>query len=135
MIWGAISRNFKSELVLIDGALTSRRYRDDILDNHVRPLVEAAGAGRFMLVDDNARPHRSALIDQYLGENTIERMVWPAKSPDLNPIEHVWAILRKRITELQQAHHTLQDLRRLIRDGWDTVSIAETRRSVTLDPP
>ena len=134
MIWGAISRNFKSELALIDGALTSRRYQDDILDNHVRPLAEAAGAGRFMLVDDNARPHRSALIDQNLGEDAIERIVWPAKSPDLNPIEHVWAIMRKRITELQQAHHTLQDLRRLIRDAWDSVSIAEINRLLNSMP-
>ena len=54
MIWGAISRNFKSELVLIDGALTSRRYQDGILENHVQPLAEAAGAGRFMLVHDRA---------------------------------------------------------------------------------
>ena len=87
-----------------------------------------------MLVDDNARPHRSALIDQYLGEDAIERIVWPAESPDLNPIEHVRVIMRKRITELHQAHHTLQDLRRLIRDAWDSVRIAEFNRLLNSIP-
>ncbi|GBN67089.1 hypothetical protein AVEN_166511-1, partial [Araneus ventricosus] len=40
-------------------------------------------------MDDNARPHRALLVDKFLESEDIRRMDWPARSPDLNPIEHV----------------------------------------------
>ena len=40
------------------------------------------------MMDDKARPYRSGVVDQYLGEEGIERMDWPVRSPDLNLIEH-----------------------------------------------
>ena len=39
-------------------------------------------------MDDNARAHRARITDQYLEQATIVRMEWPARSPDLNPIDH-----------------------------------------------
>ncbi|GFV38171.1 transposable element Tcb2 transposase [Trichonephila clavipes] len=47
--------------------------------------------------DDNARPHRARLVENMLEAETIQRMEWPACSPDLNPIHHVWDMLGRRI--------------------------------------
>ncbi|GBN10371.1 hypothetical protein AVEN_25566-1 [Araneus ventricosus] len=50
---------------------------------------------RFL--DDNARSHRALLVQNYLESETIPQMAWPARSPVLNPIEHVWDMLGRRI--------------------------------------
>ena len=70
------------------GTENAEVYRDDILDAYVRPYAGAIGDA-FLLQDDNARPHRARIVDDYLQQETIILMKCPAQSPDLNPIEHV----------------------------------------------
>ena len=48
-------------------------------------------------MDDNARPHRAHVVNDYLEDNGIERLDWPPCSPDLNPIEHAWDALQRQI--------------------------------------
>ncbi|GFV54240.1 transposable element Tc1 transposase [Trichonephila clavipes] len=60
--------------------------------------------------DDNARPHRARLVENMLEAETIQRMELPACSPDLNPIEHVWDILRRHIAARPRPPATVRDL-------------------------
>ncbi|GBN79316.1 hypothetical protein AVEN_90471-1, partial [Araneus ventricosus] len=67
-------------------------YRDGILDAHVHPYSGAIGDD-ILLQDDNSRPHRARIVDDYFQQETIQRMEWPGRLPDMNPNEHVWNAL------------------------------------------
>ncbi|GFW42642.1 transposable element Tcb2 transposase [Trichonephila clavipes] len=91
LVYGGISIDGRTDLYIIrDGPLTARRYRDEIL----RPIVDllyyaATIRDDFILMDDNCRPHRANLVEDFLFEEGIVRMEWPACFPDMDPIEHV----------------------------------------------
>ncbi|GFW36822.1 transposable element Tcb2 transposase [Trichonephila clavipes] len=101
LVYGGISIDGRSDLHIIrDGPLTARRYRDEIL----RPIVvlHAAAIGDdFILMDDNCRPHRANLVEDFLFEEGIVRIEWSACSPDMDPIEHVWDALERRVAGRQ----------------------------------
>ena len=87
----------QADLHVIDnGTLTAERYANEILGVHVRPYAGALGPD-FILMDDNARAHRAHITNRYLEQAAIVRLDWPARSPDLNPIEHAWDMLQKAI--------------------------------------
>ena len=72
----------------------------------------------FVLQDDNARPHRARVATQFLQQNNITRMEWPACSPDLSPIENAWDKLGKAVQERVQPNSTLNDLERMLKEEW-----------------
>ncbi|GFV14315.1 uncharacterized protein TNCV_807471 [Trichonephila clavipes] len=55
------------------GTVTGLRYRDEILDPYVRPYAATIG-NDFILMDDNARPHRAGIVEEYLEDHGLERM-------------------------------------------------------------
>ncbi|GFW32669.1 DDE_3 domain-containing protein [Trichonephila clavipes] len=97
--------------------MTGHIYRDVILEQHVRLFRGAMGA-EFLFRDDNARPHRANIVDEYLQSEDIIRMDWPAYSPDLNPIEHEWDMLGRRIAARQTPLSFLPEFRRTLLDEW-----------------
>ncbi|GFX58885.1 transposable element Tcb2 transposase [Trichonephila clavipes] len=99
--------------IIRDGPLTARRYRDEILRPIVVSYASAIG-DYFILMDDNCRPHRVNLVEDFLFEEGIVRMEWPAYSPDMNPIEHVWDALGRRVADRQPPPKTLQELERAL---------------------
>ncbi|GFT36362.1 transposable element Tcb2 transposase [Trichonephila clavipes] len=116
LVYGGISIDGRTDLYIIrDGPLTARRYRDEILRPIVVPYA-AAIVDDFILMDDNSRPHSANLVDDSLFEEGIVRMDWPACSPDMNPIEHVWDALGRRV-----APQTLQELERTLLEEWDRI--------------
>ena len=60
MLWAGISNSGRTELVLINGTLTSQCYVDEILHPHVLPFLEAISQ-TAIFQDDNARPHRGKI--------------------------------------------------------------------------
>ncbi|GBL86205.1 hypothetical protein AVEN_106238-1 [Araneus ventricosus] len=89
MVWAGISLGYRTDLhIYRRGSVSAVRYRDEVLDPIVKLYAAVVGPS-FVLMDDNARPHRAAIVDNFLESEGIARMEWPAYSPDLNPIENL----------------------------------------------
>ncbi|UYV62559.1 hypothetical protein LAZ67_2001095, partial [Cordylochernes scorpioides] len=61
---------------------------------------------------------QARLVNEYLQSENIQRMDWPSRSPDLNPIEHVWDALGKRIGARYPSPRTLVELRTALLEEW-----------------
>ena len=126
MVWAGISAQGNTDLHVIDnGTLTAERYVNEILDVPVRPYAGAIGPD-FILMDDNARAHRARITNRYLEQAAIVRLDWPARSPDLNPIEHAWICCRSR--QVQPA--TVRGLREVLIEEWAQLPQHKLRRLI-----
>ena len=77
-----------TELVVIAGNLSAVRYREDILLPHVGRFLQAHPD--ITLEHDNATSYTARSVRNFLQDRNVSVLPWPAKSLDLNPIEHVW---------------------------------------------
>ncbi|GFV90584.1 transposable element Tcb2 transposase [Trichonephila clavipes] len=78
-------------------------------------------------MDDNAPCHRTVAAEQLLESEDIERMDWPTRSPDLNPIEHVWDFLGRRLAARTLPPVTIRELRLTLE--YVTIAVAYATRS------
>jgi transposase len=79
-------------------------------------------------MDDNARPHRSRAVTTNLQRETVTSVHWPAMSPDLNPIEHIWDMLGRRIQARGPPVENVRQLEAALHREWHQLSQEDIQR-------
>ncbi|GFX02828.1 transposable element Tcb1 transposase [Trichonephila clavipes] len=114
LVWRGIDS--RTDLHIFDaGSVNGTRYCNEILLPYVRLFRGAMGL-QFLFMDDNASCHRKVAAEQLLESEDIERMDWPARSLDLNPIKHVWDFLGRRLAVRILPAVTIRELRLALQD-------------------
>ncbi|POM57899.1 Transposase [Phytophthora palmivora] len=96
MVWGAFSAEGKSKLVFLKGRQNSGDYIYTISE-YMLPFAHSNHGTDFVFQQDNASIHASRETTHFLKEMEFETMVWPARSPDCNPIENEWSVMAARV--------------------------------------
>ncbi|GFW73713.1 transposable element Tcb1 transposase [Trichonephila clavipes] len=115
MVWAGIMINDRTRLhVVANGTMTT----SSSLLPHVR-LFRGAVGDKFVFMDDNATCHRTLAVQDCLDSEGIQRLVWPARSPDLNPIENVWDALGRQVAGRNYPPTNKNNLIRALTEEWD----------------
>jgi transposase len=91
-------------------------------------------AQRFVFQQDNARPHSARFTTQFLTANNILTLSWPSLSPDMNPIEHLWDQLQRRVCRRNVYPANRRELWQALQEEWAAIPQAHIRHLITSMP-
>ena len=120
-IWGCIRNDGSSRFHILRGTVNADRYIT-ILQQNLIPLLDNVPLSQLGIIkfqQDNAPPHVAGTTTQFLQENGVSTVNWPAYSPDLNPIENIWGLLKRFVR--RQGPQNLDQLDNSIRIGWNRI--------------
>jgi transposase len=130
MFWAGFKFDQRSELVSLtsDGSSAGGGITATVIQQlYVERLPQLLSEGDIFM-QDNAPVHRAHIIRNLLRELGLNAMEWPPYSPDLNPIENLWAIMKTIIRndhpELLDASNNDQTLSQLIqaaKEAWESI--------------
>lgn len=125
MLWAGVWHGGRTLAIRVQGTMTGERYHE-IVTSVVIPTATQHG---LVFQDDNATPHRTAKVKATVAEAGILTLSWPARSPDLSPIEHAWDELGRRLRDSYSIPPTnLGELSQRLTDQWNRMDQASIDR-------
>lgn len=115
MVWAGISLNGKTELYFVDGTLNGPGYVQ-LLDRTYLPWIRSKNFRGAVLQQDNAPCHTCKVAKAFMASKNMQVLPWPPNSPDLNPIENLWAILKEKVA--QRSPTTKVELKAILLEEW-----------------
>lgn len=128
MVWGCMAASGVGNLVFIESTMKKEDYLS-ILRHNVAPSVEKLClAENWIFQQDNDPKHSSKLVKEWLLYRTPKTLDHPPQSPDLNPIEHLWEYLDKKVRERHISCR--DDLKAALQDEWSKIPPDFTKKLV-----
>ncbi|KAL4505428.1 hypothetical protein ABPG72_002490 [Tetrahymena utriculariae] len=129
MAYGCICESGKSEIFIYEKGfqINSEAYCS-VLEKILIPFAEkeftkktrkSKSVSQWYLLQDNAPCHNSKFTKAFLKSNSINTLSHPPNSPDLNPIELVWAILKRKVERMQPKNQ--EQLQQTIIECWESI--------------
>jgi transposase len=145
MAWGCISQGYKGPLIRLKtapykltttgrwkgGGLTSQDYAEQVLSGPMKDSIlhlEKQKGQEILVVEDGAPPHRGKAAREAREKYGIHQLPHPPNSPDLNPIEPIWRLLKKRIDNIPGSRANLETLWKATQAAWDSITVEEINR-------
>jgi transposase len=135
MVWGCFNNKGIGNLCRIDGKMDSVLYKQILEEDLVRSIEEfGMEKSTVIFQHDNDPKHTAKKVKSWLGEQEFSVMKWPAQSPDLNPIENLWSILKSKLMEYDSSPNGMIELWERIQEKWNEID-AETCQKLVNSMP
>jgi transposase len=129
MVCAGICHGGRTQLKIVQGTLNAVKYRDDIHDPIALPFLQQRNFDN-VFQHGNTRCHVAHFCQEYLIQNHICVLPWPALSPNMSPIEHLWDELGRRVRHRQNPPETLQELLDALVHEWNNIPHAFIQRLI-----
>ena len=136
MVWGGFSSAGKTAVAFLEGKQDSSKYIYT-LSEYLLPFAHRVHGTDWHFQQDNASIHTARQVKAWFEEPEIEIscIEWPAKSPDLNPIENLWGFMAKRVYDKgRRKFSNKTELVACIQAVWDEITITELQNLVNSMP-
>ena len=122
MVWGCMGWNGVEKLVEVQGLIDATQYCE-ILDEGVMESFEKLDIpeDEQIFQQDNDPKHTSGKADQWFQDNNVQVLEWPAQSPDINPIEHLWHHLKCQLLKYDTPPKGVHELWERVVKEWNEI--------------